>query len=156
MEFLFKGIDPTEFDAPANGKWNIRRRPDLPPQEPSRTDLQALVLNSLSHDPSESLESPESPPTDLSDIMSALIHSNEENLPEQVTIRTTELQKLFDQIDPSTGSPQTKWDFSNAPESVTVKTTQLQELLEHVEPEALRQKPDQFWKGVTLRTGPVI
>ena len=151
LQRLLKGIDPSEFKTP-NNQWKIQRRPDLPPQEPSQTDLQALVLNSLreTEDDDFSLEQTD----DLSEIITSL--ALEQPLPEKVTIRTTELQELFDHLDSSEDlKPQKPWDFiensSQKPKLVTLRTTELQRILDHVDPKFVQRRPKKPWSGVTLR-----
>ena len=151
LQRLLKGIDPAEFKTP-NNQWKIQRRPDLPPQEPSKTDLQALVLNSLTQtEDNLSVEQTD----DLSEIITSL--ALEQPLPEKVTIRTTELQELFDHLESTEDlKPQKPWDFgiensSEKPVAVTLRTTELQQILDHVDPKFIRRRPKKPWTGVTLR-----
>ena len=153
LQRLLKGIDPSEFKTP-NNQWKIQRRPDLPPQEPSQTDLQALVLNSLSKTEEDNFSVEQT--DDLSEIITSL--ALEQPLPEKVTIRTTELQELFDHLDSSESTkPQKPWDFiensSEKPQLVTLRTTELQRILDHVDPQFVLKKPKKPWSGVTLKPG---
>ena len=70
LQRLLSGVNPGEFNEPVNGKWTIRRRPDLPVQEPSKNDLQALILGSLSQETDDDIEAIE--PTDLGALITHL------------------------------------------------------------------------------------
>jgi hypothetical protein len=68
-----------------------------------------------------------------------------------VTLRTTELQQLFRNIDPQliNQPPKHEWDFTNMPKEVRVKTTELQSLLVNIDPGmAMLQKT--FWHDSRL------
>ena len=161
LQRLLSGIDPGEFDAPKNGKkWKIQRRPDLPAREASKNDLQALVLTSLSN--SESLESVTglgAGPDQTADLGALITHlalndMKVDDLPEEVTVKTTELQELFEHIENTSEEAPTLAPHlakgSSGPETVTVRTTELQKLLEQIGPLAFK-KPSSPWSGVTLR-----
>ena len=60
-------------------------------------------------------------------------------LPEQVTLRTTDLQELFDHFETSE-TPSQEWRLAQGPDTVTVRTTELQRLLEQVDPGAFQNK----------------
>ena len=161
LQRLLSGIDPGEFDAPKSGKiWKIQRRPDLPAREASKNDLQAIVLNSLSS--SENLEaltglgSDPDQPADLGVLIThlALNDMKIDDLPEEVTVKTTELRELFDHMENTsekapTLAPHLK-EGADGPEVVTVRTTELQKLLENIDPSVFK-RPSSPWSGVTLR-----
>jgi hypothetical protein len=67
-------------------------------------------------------------------------------LPEKVTVRTTELQHLFRNIDPALLklSPKEEWNFTNIQKEVKVNTTDLQKLLENIAPSSYKT-PQQRW-----------
>ena len=67
-------------------------------------------------------------------------------LPEKVTVRTTELQHLFRNIDPALLklSPTEEWNFTNISKEVKVNTTDLQKLLENIAPSSYKT-PQQRW-----------
>lgn len=135
LQRLLSGqINKDEFNDPQAGKWTIQRRPDLPGREPSVTDLQALVLDSLSHDDQDE-------PMDLSELI-----ENLDNLPEQVKMKSSDLQELFSLIDPSGTIQRPTGQDQKRPEILTIKTTQLQELLEHADLSEVK-KPSRPWTG---------
>ena len=78
----------------------------MPAREASKNDLQAIVLNAVSSDP-DSLEtltglgSGPDQPADLGVLITHLALNNMkvDGLPEEVTVKTTELRKLFDHIE---------------------------------------------------------
>ena len=122
--------------------------------------MQAIVLNSLSS--SENLEaltglgSDPDQPADLGVLIThlALNDMKIDDLPEEVTVKTTELRELFDHMENTsekapTLAPHLK-EGADGPEVVTVRTTELQKLLENIDPSVFK-RPSSPWSGVTLR-----
>merc|ERR1712050_92135 len=81
-----------------------------------------------------------------------------EGLPEEVTVKTSELRELFDHMENTsekapTLAPHLK-EGADGPEIVTVRTTELQKLLENIDPSVFK-RPSSPWSGVTLRPTPL-
>ena len=80
-----------------------------------------------------------------------------DGLPEEVTLKTTDLRELFDHIEnTSEEAPTLAPHLANegdGPETVTVRTTELQKLLGQLDPLAFK-RPSSPWakaQGVALR-----
>ena len=158
LQQLLESLNREELEQPKKGAWHIRTTTEQP------TEQDAEFSNVFSQFDSSEFKAPKSGAWDkLKDRIpqsSQLQHifakpdskSSRLTQPEQITVKTTDLQELFQSIDPTIDinefiSPSTgAWNIRESakqsltkahaplPEKVTVRTTDLQEIFRSIDP----------------------